>query len=103
LCVIDNIFPAPQVKILWVKSNHNWWVSKKKILNYFFRFNDKEQENVTVTNNKVEDENLYDVEAKLNVKKSDIEDESEVTCLVNIPNSDYTKRETITYDGMKSF
>jgi hypothetical protein len=35
------------------------------------------------------------------VPRSEITDESPVTCEVTIPNSDYSKKETITYDGMK--
>lgn len=46
---------------------------------------------------------VYDVIVTAKLKKSEIKDESPVACELSIPNSDYTKRETITYDGMKSF
>lgn len=49
------------------------------------------------------DNEAYNVVVTAELKKSDIVDESEVTCVVEIPNSDYMTRKTITYDGMKSF
>lgn len=45
----------------------------------------------------------YDVVASAELKKSEIEDESEVTCEVEIPNVGYKSTKKITYDGMKSF
>lgn len=49
------------------------------------------------------DGELYDVIATSYLSKSDIEDESPVTCVVEIPKSNYIKKETITYDGMTHF
>lgn len=48
-------------------------------------------------------EGVTDISITSNVLRSEIEDESPVTCVVSIPNSDYTKSETTTYDGMNAF
>lgn len=68
----------------------------------FRRFDNEERDFTTEVSNKT-DGDVYDVIVKTQMKKSEIQDESPVTCVVKIPNSDYIKRETITYDGMKSF
>lgn len=49
------------------------------------------------------EEEVWDVTVTAKLRKSEIRDESPVSCVVKIPNSDYVKEETITYDGMKSF
>lgn len=68
----------------------------------FSRFGNEEKDFQFETESKLNGE-VYDVQLSGQIKKSDIADESTVTCLVAIPDSDYAKRETITYDGMKSF
>lgn len=45
-------------------------------------------------------ENSYNVTLSAQINKSDIEDDSELSCLVRIPNTEYERREAITYDGM---
>lgn len=68
----------------------------------FRRFENEERDVETVVENNLQDE-VYDVILTAKLKKSEIKDESPVTCVVTIPNADYTKRETITYDGMNTF
>lgn len=46
-------------------------------------------------------ENLFNVTLTARINKSEIEDESEVACVVKIPDTEYEKKESITYDGMK--
>lgn len=43
---------------------------------------------------------VYDVTAVANLKKNEVDDESNVVCLVKIPNTNYEKKETVLYDGM---
>lgn len=43
----------------------------------------------------------FDVTMTAQIARTDMEDESPVSCHIRIPNSDYTKEKTITYDGMK--
>lgn len=45
----------------------------------------------------------YNITLTTEVPKADIEDESEVTCLVQIPNTEYEASHTVTYDGMKNY
>ena len=57
---------------------------------------------------KAENENTasgsaYNITLTAEISKDDIEDESEVTCLVKIPNTEYETKDTVTYDGMKNF
>jgi hypothetical protein len=66
------------------------------------RFDNEERDFLVETEEQV-NEGVTDVTITTNVLRSEIKDESPVTCEVSIPNSDYTKKETITYDGMKSF
>lgn len=62
------------------------------------RFNDQVSKD-SHTEYKSTDGGLYDVEISAQLKRGDIEDESSVACLVNIPDADYSKKESITYDG----
>lgn len=73
-----------------------------KIHPKYCRFDNEERDFHTETETNLENE-VYDVMVTARMKKSEIRDESPVTCVVSIPNTDYMKRETITYDGMKSF
>lgn len=68
----------------------------------FSRFDSEEREIHYETESTSKDE-VYDVSLTATVKRSDVKDESPVTCEVKIPNTDYVKRQTITYDGMISF
>lgn len=48
-------------------------------------------------------DDVWDVTVTATLQKTEIKDESPVTCVVKIPNADYIKKETIKYDGTKSF
>lgn len=45
-------------------------------------------------------EHSFNVTISAQINKSDIEDDSELSCLVRIPNTEYERRESVTYDGM---
>lgn len=45
----------------------------------------------------------YNITLRTEIPKDDIDDESEVTCLVQIPNTEYEAKDTVTYDGMNKF
>lgn len=68
----------------------------------FLRF-DNEEKDVEIDVEKNLEDEVWDVTVTAKLKKTEIKDESPVSCVVKIPNSDYVKQETITYDGMKSF
>jgi hypothetical protein len=103
-CSVKNIYPLPEVKLLWVhfcfklSQKIHWklpWLSN-------LRFDNEERKEFHFeTDTKLEEE-LYDITVSTQILKSELKDESPVSCLVSIPNSDYSKRETITYDGMKN-
>lgn len=63
------------------------------------RFDSEEKDVPTNVETKLGDES-YNVTVSAILLKNKIQDESPVSCLVQIPNSKYEKRETITYDGM---
>jgi hypothetical protein len=48
-------------------------------------------------------ESSYNITITTQVPKDEIDDESEVTCRVQIPNTEYEAKDTVTYDGMKNF
>lgn len=49
------------------------------------------------------DDDVYDITAIANLKKNEVDDESNVVCLVKIPNTNYEKKATVLYDGMEIF
>lgn len=70
--------------------------------NYSSRF-DNEEKDFALERDEQEKDGVTDVKITASVPRGEIADEIPVTCEVSIPNSDYTKKETIVYDGMKSF
>lgn len=64
----------------------------------WIRFDSEEKDVPTDVETKLGDES-YNVTVSAILLKNKIQDESPVSCLVKIPNSEYEKKETITYDG----
>lgn len=44
---------------------------------------------------------MYDVSLSTLVKKSDLKDETEISCVLGVPGTDYIKQKDVTYNGMK--
>lgn len=76
-CSVTKIYPVPVVQLL---------------------FDNKERDFVVETEEKLV-EGVSDISITTNVVRSEIEDESPVTCVLSIPNSDYTRSETTIYDA----
>jgi len=76
ICAVHNIYPLPEIKLLF----------------------DNEERDVQTEVEKNLEEEVWDVTVTAKLKKSEIKDESPVSCVVKIPNSDYVKEQTITYD-----
>lgn len=66
---------------------------------YCFRFDNEDRDVAPSTEAKMED-GSYDVTMTAQIAKTDMKDESPVSCHMRIPNTDYSKEKTITYDGM---
>lgn len=64
----------------------------------FLRFNEKEQEDIQSDYKQV-DGGIYNVEISAQLKRAQIDDDSNVACLVRIPDANYSRKESITYDG----
>lgn len=45
----------------------------------------------------------HNVTLTAEISKDDVYDESDVTCLVQIPNTEYETHDKVTYDGMNNF
>lgn len=68
-----------------------------------FRFNDKEVAHNTTIDAKMGADDVYDITAIANLKKNEVDDESNVVCLVKIANTNYEKKATVLYDGMEKY
>ncbi|CAO1411207.1 unnamed protein product [Diamesa serratosioi] len=77
-CTVSNVYPRPEMKFKFDSSDRDVQASVKAKL----------------------DEEVYDVSMTAQIAKSDLNDDSSVSCHMRIPNTDYTKEKTITYDGM---
>jgi hypothetical protein len=75
-CVVTNIYPYPEIKFL---------------------FDDVEKPLQVKSENRTGEHN-YNVTISAQINKSDISDDSELSCLVQIPNTEYERKEAITYD-----
>jgi hypothetical protein len=64
-----------------------------------YRFDDEEK-NLSTDVDCKNVTSLYNVTITAQVSKNDIRDESKVTCLMKINDTDYERKETIIYDGM---
>lgn len=71
------------------------------ILALFQRFDNEERQEFVVETESKENDGVTDVTISTNVMRNEIRDESPVSCEVSIPQSDYTKKETKIYDGMR--
>ncbi|CAG9803828.1 unnamed protein product [Chironomus riparius] len=78
-CSVFNIYPFPEVKFLFDDEEKNLST-------------DVDYRNVT---------SLYNVTITAQVSKNDIRDESLVTCLMKINDTDYERKESIIYDDPK--
>lgn len=76
-CNVDGVAPLPEVT---------------------FWFNEKEQEDIQSDYKQV-DGGIYNVEISAQLKRAQIDDDSNVACLVRIPDANYARKESITYDG----
>lgn len=65
------------------------------------RFDNEERQEFVIETESKEHDGVTDVTISTNVMRNDIRDESPVSCEVSIPQSNYTKKETKTYDGMR--
>ena len=64
-----------------------------------FRFDNEERTEFEFVRHVVNGNNSVDVILSTHVKKSEIKDESPVSCVVSLPKAKYIKIETKTYDG----
>lgn len=69
-----------------------------------FRFDNEDRDVTALTEAKMEEGSgeisRYDVTMTAQIAVAEMKDESPVSCHMRIPNSDYSKEKTITYDGM---
>lgn len=65
-----------------------------------FRFEDRDVDGIIEPQKEDSSAESYDVTMTAQIAKIDMKDESPVSCYMKIPNSDYTKEISVTYDGM---
>ena len=64
-----------------------------------FRFNNEDRDVAALFEDEMEEgSGEYNVTMTAQISKNDMKDELSVSCLMRIPNSDYTKKITVTYD-----
>ena len=94
------------------RTNINYFVSifikTKRILKVnltyrqcYLRFDNEAKKLDKMLDSKPNDEDkLYDVHVSTTVPKSDIKDDTEISCILKVPGTDYLKKREVTYDGM---